>query len=119
MSRLQHYTELVGEPALRSVKHGDIIQLQRKGFFICDRAYEECSPYSGTNTPMILIAIPDGKETGQAKESSTASKTESPVDFAWFFPYRFSVACRNRLPYPRRMSSRLSRLTRKRKLFAR
>jgi len=61
----RHYRRLIGESALRSVRHGDIVQLQRKGFFICDRPYQPASPYSQQESPLILVAIPDGhvKET--------------------------------------------------------
>ena len=33
-------TELLGDPSLRDVKKGDIIQLQRRGYFICDSPYQ-------------------------------------------------------------------------------
>ncbi|VDP24301.1 unnamed protein product [Soboliphyme baturini] len=36
----RHNFELVGEHALADVKKGDIIQLQRKGFYICDQEYK-------------------------------------------------------------------------------
>ena len=31
---------MVGDPAMASLKKGDIIQLQRRGYFICDQPYE-------------------------------------------------------------------------------
>ncbi|KHJ76221.1 tRNA ligase class I, anti-codon binding domain protein [Oesophagostomum dentatum] len=40
-----HYTKMVGEPALLNVKKGDIIQLQRKGFYICDHEYQKKSEF--------------------------------------------------------------------------
>uniref|UniRef100_A0A915IZZ6 glutamate--tRNA ligase n=1 Tax=Romanomermis culicivorax TaxID=13658 RepID=A0A915IZZ6_ROMCU len=58
---------MVGEQALVNLKEGDIIQLQRKGFYICDRCY--ASP----EKPCILIHIPDGHN----KELPTAVKTKS------------------------------------------
>jgi len=33
-------TELIGDPSLGSLKKGDIIQLQRRGYFICDSPYQ-------------------------------------------------------------------------------
>ena len=51
---------MLGDPCLRGVKKGDIVQLQRRGFFICDRPYCPRSPHSGLETPCILFHIPDG-----------------------------------------------------------
>ena len=31
---------MLGDPAMASIKKGDIIQLQRRGYFICDQPYE-------------------------------------------------------------------------------
>lgn len=51
---------MIGDPELASVKKSDIIQLQRKGFFVCDRPYEKISVHTGLETPIILFSIPDG-----------------------------------------------------------
>ncbi|KAI3422451.1 hypothetical protein GPALN_012959 [Globodera pallida] len=48
-----HVGTLLAEAALKNVKCGDILQIQRKSFFICDE---------NTSTSMTLIEIPDGKE---------------------------------------------------------
>ncbi|XP_043399568.1 bifunctional glutamate/proline--tRNA ligase isoform X4 [Chelonia mydas] len=83
---------MLGDPCLKELKKGDIIQLQRRGFFICDQPYEPVSPYSCKEAPCILIYIPDGhtkemptsgsKEKTRAetakKEASSASK-EKPA----------------------------------------
>ena len=51
-------TPLLGEPAMRAVKAGDIIQLERRGFVRCDRAYVS------RDSPGVLFLIPDGKVKG-------------------------------------------------------
>lgn len=50
----EYISNMKGEEALKSVKKGEIIQLERSGYYICDR------PWSPTE-PMKLILIPDGK----------------------------------------------------------
>lgn len=57
---------MVGEEELRSLKTGDIIELQRKGFFRCDVSYAPASSES-REQPVILFHIPDGR-------ASTANK---------------------------------------------
>lgn len=52
---------MLGEVELKRVKKGEIIQLQRKGFFICDVPYESNS-YSQKQS-LILFHIPDGHTT--------------------------------------------------------
>jgi hypothetical protein len=52
---------MVAEPAIKNLKKGEIIQFQRKGFFICDQEYQEKSPYTGSEVHMILIEIPSSK----------------------------------------------------------
>lgn len=52
--------EMLGDPQLRGLKKGDIIQLQRRGFFICDEPYRPRSIHSGVESPCVLFNIPDG-----------------------------------------------------------
>ncbi|EFN67176.1 Bifunctional aminoacyl-tRNA synthetase [Camponotus floridanus] len=52
-----------GEVEMKNVKKGEIIQLQRKGFFICDVPYAPISSYSLRQQPVILFHIPDGHMT--------------------------------------------------------
>ncbi|GAB6021105.1 hypothetical protein CHUAL_003738 [Chamberlinius hualienensis] len=59
--------EMLGDPELQNLKKSDIIQLQRRGFFICDSPYAPISPYSSCESPVILFFIPDG----HAKELPT------------------------------------------------
>merc|ERR1712070_1299422 len=53
---------VIGEPSLRNLDHGTVIQLVRRGFFRCD------APLTSEG-PLELILIPDG----QAKSMSTLS----------------------------------------------
>jgi len=60
---------MLGEVALKNVKKGEIIQLQRKGFFICDVPYAPHSLYSSRERPLILFHIPDGHMSASATVS--------------------------------------------------
>ena len=52
--------DMFGDPLLRQLKKGDIIQIQRRGFYICDEPYRPTSLHSGVESPCILFDIPDG-----------------------------------------------------------
>ncbi|KAL3993914.1 proline--tRNA ligase [Acanthocheilonema viteae] len=67
------YLDFIGEPAMKEIRKGDIIQLQRKGYYICDLAYTSKSAYSGFEVPIILILIPDGSNK-PVKSIQTATK---------------------------------------------
>ncbi len=45
-----------GDSNMRTLQKGDIIQLERKGYFIVDE------PLLRPGKPIVLFAIPDGKE---------------------------------------------------------
>ncbi|KAM4861247.1 bifunctional glutamate/proline--tRNA ligase [Thomomys bottae] len=66
---------MLGDPCLKDLKKGDIIQLQRRGFFICDQPYEPVSPHSCKEAPCILIYIPDG-HTKEMPTSGSKEKTK-------------------------------------------
>uniref|UniRef100_A0A8R1HYX9 WHEP-TRS domain-containing protein n=1 Tax=Caenorhabditis japonica TaxID=281687 RepID=A0A8R1HYX9_CAEJA len=68
-----HYKKMVGEPAIKNVKKGDIIQIQRKGYYIVDQPWCQKSELSGVETPLLLIAIPDG-HTGKENEKAITAK---------------------------------------------
>lgn len=59
---------MLGDPELRKLKKGDIIQLQRRGFFKVDEAYEPINLNTTREKPIILFYIPDG----HTKENPTA-----------------------------------------------
>lgn len=89
---------MLGEVELKRIKKGEIIQLQRKGFFICDVPYAPMSPYSSRTQPVILFHIPDGhmaapKDTvvnvaATAPVSNISHGTK--VKLIYFFIYRYS-----------------------------
>ena len=43
------------EPALRTMRKGETIQVERRGFYVCD------VPYLRPSEPMVLYFVPDGK----------------------------------------------------------
>jgi len=54
-ARTKWSADALGEPAMRGLARGDIVQLERKGFYRVDE------PYAGGAAPMVLFAIPDGR----------------------------------------------------------
>eukprot|EP00850_Spirogloea_muscicola_P005029 SM000022S07243 [mRNA] locus=s22:695485:699106:- [translate_table: standard] len=64
--RTRTETAALGDGNMRNVKKGDILQLERKGYFICD------APYVRQTRPAVLIAIPDGRAP-KAKEAPPAA----------------------------------------------
>ena len=55
--------EMFGDPELRKLKKGDIVQIQRRGYFIVDSPYKDPTPHSCKPANIRLIAIPDGTPT--------------------------------------------------------
>lgn len=73
---------MLGDPELRKLKKGDIIQLQRRGFFKVDVAYEEHSLATSRETPVVLFYIPDGHTKdvfGISVVNKEAAKAKSNV----------------------------------------
>jgi len=77
---------MLGDPCLKNLKKGDIIQLQRRGFYICDQPYEPISPNSCKESPCVLLYIPDGhtKEmpTAGSKDKSKTQAANTPAPAA-------------------------------------
>lgn len=48
-------TSALGDPNMRNLKCGDVIQLERKGYFRCD------VPFVKSSKPIVLFSIPDGR----------------------------------------------------------
>jgi len=75
---------MLGDPNLASLKKGDIIQLQRRGYYICDQPAGPLDIHSCQNSPpCILINIPDGHQkempTAGGKQKSSVAPTDSGV----------------------------------------
>merc|ERR1712150_145302 len=64
----KHESDMMGDPGLASLKKGDIIQLQRRGYFICDEPYVPPSRHSGRESPCMLLHIPDGSTAGMMNQ---------------------------------------------------
>ncbi len=54
----RHESSAWGDPNMRTLQKGDIIQLERRGYFIVDVPLTK----PGTQ-PMVLFEIPDGRPT--------------------------------------------------------
>jgi glutamyl-tRNA synthetase len=69
-------THMVGEPALRAVTHGQIVQIMRRGMTRCDRPLPVAAEAAGGTgkAALQLFVIPDGKAKAM---SAMATGTES------------------------------------------
>ena len=67
---------MLGDPELVKLKKGDIIQLQRRGFFICDSPYKPISPHSCLESPVVLFFVPDGHAKETTPAAAPAGKKE-------------------------------------------
>ncbi|XP_076817359.1 bifunctional glutamate/proline--tRNA ligase-like [Clavelina lepadiformis] len=67
-------TAMIGDPCLAALAPGDIIQIQRKGFYRCDQAYLPPSIHTSKAAPCILFFIPDGHTKELPKSGAKADK---------------------------------------------
>jgi bifunctional glutamyl/prolyl-tRNA synthetase len=67
---------MLGDPELKNCKKGDIIQLQRRGFFKVDQAWAPASEFSGVERPLVLFFIPDG-HTKEMPTSGLSKKVQA------------------------------------------
>jgi bifunctional glutamyl/prolyl-tRNA synthetase len=54
--------EMLGDPELRKLKKGDIVQIQRRGFFIVDAPYKEPSPHACKPANIRYLNLTKSKE---------------------------------------------------------
>ncbi|GFR43005.1 hypothetical protein Agub_g4005 [Astrephomene gubernaculifera] len=53
----------IGDPNMRTLQKGDILQLERKGYYIVDEPYG----VKGAGRPIVLFCIPDGRTKNMTK----------------------------------------------------
>ncbi|KAK4884370.1 hypothetical protein RN001_000641 [Aquatica leii] len=73
--------QMLGDPELKKLKKGDIIQLQRRGFFKVETAYEPLNLSTCKERAIILFSIPDGhtKASPTAGAAFATGTQEIPV----------------------------------------
>ena len=55
---MQHaVVHAVGDACMRSLRKGEVLQLERRGYFIVDVAFNEANP----DQALVLFNIPDGR----------------------------------------------------------
>ncbi|GIM07727.1 hypothetical protein Vretimale_11813, partial [Volvox reticuliferus] len=59
----------VGDPNMRTLQKGDVLQLERKGYYIVDEPYG----VKGTSRPIVLFCIPDGRAKNMTKSAAAAA----------------------------------------------
>ncbi|KAK2561535.1 Bifunctional glutamate/proline--tRNA ligase [Acropora cervicornis] len=73
----KHETVMAGDPAMAALKKGDIIQLQRRGYFICDQPYQP--PRNNALGPIAteIIFFNPQESSGHKKSESKKKKKEN------------------------------------------
>ncbi len=67
-------TAALGDPNMRTLQKGDVIQLERKGYFMVD------VPLVRSGQPITLFSIPDGRQ--KSASAPPAPKAESSAAVA-------------------------------------
>ena len=62
----RHEYNLLGNSDLKSLKVGDMIQLQRRGYYRVDVAYNPYNPLTCKEEPIVVYYIPDGNSNNPA-----------------------------------------------------
>ena len=69
----KHEIEMIGDPELKNLKKGDMVQIQRRGYFICDVEYRPYNQSVGRARPAVLLAIPDGTANSYGPPGKSAT----------------------------------------------
>ncbi|GLC51783.1 hypothetical protein PLESTB_000547800 [Pleodorina starrii] len=56
----------VGDPNMRTLQKGEVLQLERKGYYIVDEPYG----VKGAGRPIVLFCIPDGRTKNMSKSAA-------------------------------------------------
>ena len=64
-------TNLLGDHSLRTLKVGDCLQLERRGYFRCDKAFAD-------DSAIEFVMIPDGKTKSMSILGSKVSRKADP-----------------------------------------
>jgi glutamyl-tRNA synthetase len=54
------------DPCMRGLRAGDVVQLERRGFFRCDAPFGATKDAAGVDSPLVLFMIPDGKTSAMS-----------------------------------------------------
>lgn len=57
----------LGDPNMRTLQKGEVLQLERKGYYIVDEPFGS----KGVGRPMVLFCIPDGRSKNMNKGGNT------------------------------------------------
>jgi len=78
-TKTKHEVEMLGDPELKDLKKGDCVQIQRRGYFICDVPYAPYSQSVGRARPCVLLAIPDGTPTSYGLPGASSKPAPIPA----------------------------------------
>merc|ERR1740128_158389 len=74
----KYEVEMLGDPELKTLRKGDMVQIQRRGYFICDVEYKPYNSAVGRARPCVLICIPDGSVDSYGPPGKKAAPAPAP-----------------------------------------